>query len=392
MTAPRLAIDLGKIEHNARSLVARLVGRGVSVTGVTKAMLGAPAVARAMLRAGVRGLGDARIENIETMRRAGIAAPMTLIRSPMPSQVQRVVAHADASFNTELEVIAMLASAAQEAGATHRVVLMVELGDLREGIMPGDLEAAVLRTLGFRNIVLEGIGTNLACRSGVTPDARNMAALSALAGSIEARVGCRLEVVSGGGSANLPWALGGNHSGRINDLRLGEAILLGREPLQGRPIEGLHTDAVTLVAEVIEAKTKPSRPWGEIAQAAFGKQSPARDRGPIAQTILAVGHQDTDPDGLTPPAGIAIIGASSDHLVIDAGGLDIDIGAEITFQLTYGALLRAMTSPFIGRVLVGDRHQDACSSSATRHRHRAGQPGLRPGRAARCGVLEHACP
>ena len=193
MTAPRLEIDLDKIHHNARTLVERLAERGISVTGVTKATLGSPEIAGALLRAGVSALGDSRIENIEAMRRARVPASMTLIRSPMLSQVDRVVAHADVSFNTELDVISKLSSAAQKARRTHGIVLMVELGDLREGIMPGDLENTVRETLRFPNIALEGIGTNLACRSGVSPDARNMAELSALADSIEATFGLTLE-------------------------------------------------------------------------------------------------------------------------------------------------------------------------------------------------------
>ena len=88
---------------------------------------------------------------------------MTLIRSPMISQVERVVAHADVSFNTEMEVIGKLSDAAYGSGRTHGIVLMVELGDLREGIMPEDLLSTVRETLRCRNIVLKGIGTNLAC-------------------------------------------------------------------------------------------------------------------------------------------------------------------------------------------------------------------------------------
>ena len=351
MTAPRLEIDLDKIHHNARTLVERLADRGISVTGVTKATLGSPEIAGALLRAGVSALGDSRIENIEAMRRARVPASMTLIRSPMLSQADRVVAHADVSFNTELDVISKLSSAAQEAKRTHGIVLMVELGDLREGIMPGDLENTVRETLRFPNIVFKGIGTNLACRSGVSPDARNMAELSALADSIEATFGLTLDIVSGGNSANLQWALSGADTGRINDLRLGESILLGREPLHRQPIDGLHTDAITLIAEVIESKVKPSQPWGEIAQTAFGERPPATDRGHISQTILAIGRQDTDPCGLHPPPGIEILGASSDHLIVDSGRDRLPVGAEITFQLNYSALVRAMTSPFVTKVV-----------------------------------------
>ena len=351
MTAPRLEIDLNKIYHNARTLVDRLADRGISVTGVTKATLGSPEIASALIRAGVTALGDSRIENIEAMRRAHVPASMTLIRSPMISQAERVVTHADVSLNTELDVISRLSFAAKEARRTHGVVLMVELGDLREGIMPGDLENTVRETLRFPNIVLRGIGTNLACRSGVSPDAKNMAELSALADSIDATFGSTLSIVSGGNSGNLTWALSGEDTGRINDLRLGEAILLGRETLHRQPIDGLHTDAITLIAEVVESKTKPSLPWGEIAQTAFGEQPPSIDRGLIWQTILAIGRQDTDPCGLHAPPGITILGASSDHLIVDSGGGCLCIGAEMTFQLNYSALVRAMTSPFVAKVV-----------------------------------------
>jgi predicted amino acid racemase len=353
MTAPRLEIDLEKIRHNAATLASRLKARGIAVTGVTKATLGNPLIAGVLLQAGVRGLGDSRIENIETMRHAGVRAAMTLIRSPMMSQADRVVAHADVSFNTELDVISKLSIAARRAGRTHGVVLMIELGDLREGIMPEDLERMVRETLRFPNIRLRGIGTNLACRSGVSPDTRNMTELSVLADSIDATFGPILDIVSGGNSGNLGWALGGADTGRINDLRLGESLLFGLETLQRQPIDGLHTDAVMLVAEVIESKVKPSKPWGVIAQTAFGAKPPAEDRGAIAQSILAIGCQDTDPDGLLPPPGITVIGASSDHLIVDTGPHPLPVGAEITFRLTYSALLRAMTSSFVTKVVTG---------------------------------------
>lgn len=323
------------------------------MTGVTKAFLGSPEIVDAWLRAGIDGFGDSRIENIEKMRRTEMPASITLIRSPMLSQAEQVVALADVSFNTELDVISELSSAAKKQDRTHGIVLMVELGDLREGIMPALIEKTVHEVLRFPNLNLKGIGTNLACRCGVSPDATNMGTLSNLADSIEATFGVALETISGGNSANLTWALSGAETGRINDLRLGEALLLGVEPLHRKPIEGLHTDAITLVAEVIESKRKPSQPWGEIAESAFGEVEPSTDRGSISQSILAIGRQDTDPAGLAPPAGIAILAASSDHLVIDSGNdrAPLIVGSEVSFQLNYSALLRAMTSPFISKAM-----------------------------------------
>ena len=348
--APRLEIDLDKIFHNAHTLVQRLGRRGISVTAVTKAALGSTDIANVLLRAGVKSLGDSRIETIESMRQANVSSEMTLIRSPMISQAARVVKVADISFNTEVEVMRQLSVEARKTSQMHGVVLMVELGDLREGIMPDDLIQVVHETLRLPNIVLEGIGTNLACRSGVSPDANNMAKLTELANLVEATTGQSLNIVSGGNSANLTWAFSGAATGRINNLRLGEAILLGREALQRQPIAGLHTDAITLVAEVIESKIKPTIPSGDIAQTAFGLQQAAKDRGRVLQSILAIGRQDIDPDGLEAANGIRICGASSDHLVLESTEKQLPIGAEVTFQLNYSALLRAMTSPFVGKL------------------------------------------
>ena len=354
MTAPRLEVRLDRIGHNASTLVGRLGARGIGVTAVTKATLGSPEVARELLRAGVTGLGDSRIENLESLRHAGIEAPLTLIRSPMVSQVDRVVATADTSCNTELDVIDRLSLAARGQRRRHGVVLMVESGDLREGILPGDLDDVVRRTLGFPGIVLRGIGTNLACQSGVVPDAANMAELSALAAGIGERFGLRMTIVSGGNSANVDWALDErNDVGLVNDLRLGESILLGREPLHRRPLDDVHTDAFTLVGEVIEAKVKPSAPWGATGETAFGVQPAAVDRGDRLRVIVALGRQDTDPDGLTAPAGFEILGASSDHLVLDGGAADgdaasaVEVGDELRFGVNYSALVRAATSPFV---------------------------------------------
>jgi ornithine racemase len=355
--APRLDVDLGKIYYNTCELVARLKKRGLSVTGVTKATLGSIEIGSTMLQAGVTGIGDSRIESIRAMRLASLnlnlrKASMTLLRSPMLSQVEQVVRYADLSFNTEVEVIKKLSLEAQRQRRTHQVILMVELGDLREGIMPEDLLNTVDEVNKLPNIVIKGIGTNLACRSGVSPDATNMSKLTLLAEQVEAEFDLKLETISGGNSANLPWALfdAKLDAGRVNDLRLGEAILLGRETLQRQPIDGLHTDAITFTAEVIESKLKPTLPTGDIAQTAFGEPQTVLNRGTVMQGVMAAGLQDIDPSGLQCPAGIEILGASSDHLIVESLKNNLFVGQEIKFQINYSALLRAMTSQFVSKV------------------------------------------
>lgn len=383
MTAPRIEIHLDRIQHNATILVDRLRGLGISVTGVTKATSGSPEVAAVLVAAGVTSIGESRIENVERLRRSGLSSHVTLIRSPMLSQVGRVVANADVSMNTEPTVIDALSGAAVAQERRHGVILMVELGDLREGILPADLAAVARRTVTLPGLELVGIGTNLACLSGVVPDSANMSRLSSLADALTLDLGRELAVVSGGNSANLDWAHGSAGVGRIDDLRLGESILLGREPLRRDPIDGLRLDAFTLVGEVIEAKAKDRRPTGTVAQAAFGS---APDSGPNAgpdaaggtgpgtgtRVIVALGHQDVDPDGLTAPSGMTILGAGSDHLVLDSGTHTPPAGSELRFQVDYRALLRAMTSPFVDQVLVGPASGPTLASGTPRRR--------RPGR------------
>lgn len=185
------------------------------------------------------------------MRQAGIRAPMTLVRSPMLSQAELIVKNTDVSLNTEFNVIAALSKAAQAVGRSKGVLLMVVLGDLREGIMPAGLKKVVRRILRFPNITFKGIGTNLVCCCGVAPVEANMTERSAQANETDATICPVISIVSGRNSSNLRWILVGSDTGRINNLRLGEAIFLGCEPLHRKPIERLlHTDAITLTAEV----------------------------------------------------------------------------------------------------------------------------------------------
>ncbi len=361
MTAPRIEVDLTKIEANTRHLVEQLRPRGIRVTGVTKATLGSVEIGAAMLRGGVAGLADARIENLVRLASGNVAgASRTLIRSPMVSQADQVVRTATTSLNTGLPVLAALDAAARTQRRTHQVVLMVELGDLREGVAPTEVRELARSTRSLRRLRLAGLGANLACQNGVVPDDRNMGELSRLVEEVEAATGESLALVSGGNSANLPWALSTGAGGRINDLRIGEAILLGTEPLHRTVLPGLHADAFRLTAEVIETGIKPTRPRGSLAQTAYGHRAPVLvsessggGTGTRRQALLALGRQDVLLEGLLPPPGIRLLGMSSDHLVVDCGDHRVAVGDELTFGLGYGALVQAMTSPYVAVAGVG---------------------------------------
>lgn len=350
MPAPRIEIELDKLAHNARKTTALYGSKGIRVTAVTKGVCGSPRIASALLNSGIRSLGDSRIANIQKMREAGIDAQFILIRSPMPSEVERVVEFADVSLNTEISVIRLLAEHAAKHGKIQRVILMIELGDLREGILPSDVESVVKETISLPGVKLMGIGTNLACFGGVRPTEANMRELSSIASNLQRKYGINFEIVSGGNSANYQWFVSTPDVGLVNHLRIGEAILLGCDTLTRERIPGLYTDVFTLVAEVIELKTKPSQPYGEIAQDAFGHVPTFEDRGDVKRAILALGRQDVDVSAIKPRIRADILGASSDHLILDVKDPGLEVGDKVRFDVGYSALLRVMTSPYVEKV------------------------------------------
>jgi predicted amino acid racemase len=332
---------------------------------VTKAVCGHPEIAAAMLDGGVAGLADARAGNVERMRQAGISAPITLLRPPTPAEADRVERDCTASYNTELDTIEALARAARRLNAVHEVILMVEMGDMREGILPQDLARTARAVVGMPGVSLKGIGANFACFGGAAPDGAKMAELAALAGEVERACGRRLETVSGGNSANLPWALGPTDAGRVTDLRLGEAILLGVDPVSGCPIEGLFTDAFTVFAEVIESKTKPGAPISPAMLPGTAEFACPEDRAPTWRSILAIGSQDTDLAGLRLPAGLGNLGGTSDQFVVETADAALPIGAEIALRPNYSVLMRAMNSQGVSKAL-RNRRPHAKAGSADR--------------------------
>lgn len=354
MSCPRIEVDLDKIRRNTETVVRRLDARETGVTAVTKAVCGHPAIAQAMADGGALALADARISNVQKLRQAGITCPITLIRTPMLSQVDMVVQLCEASYNTEIVVIAALASAAIRKDKVHGIILMVEMGDRREGILPEKVAEIAQQIMAMQGVALKGIGANFACLRGIAPTASQMASLSDLANEVEGVCGPFLQTVSGGNSANLPWALGERTTGRINDLRLGEAILLGVDPISGDQISGMHTDAFTLCAEVIEMSAKPAPFPIAMIDPALARLRIATSSGMSTRIILAIGHQDTDISGLSMPAGSTFIGATSDHLVIGVNRCTLKTGSELRFQMNYKSLMHAMAAPDIDVKLLYD--------------------------------------
>lgn len=304
-----------------------------------------------MIQGGVQFIADSRLENIPKMKNAGILTQFVLLRTPS-SQAESIVEIVDISLNSELETLKKLSYYAQAHNKNHQVIIMVELGDLREGILPCDLSQFIREALALPHITIVGIGCNLACYGGIKPDDKNMHELSEQVDSLEKEFQIRLGIISGGNSANYEWYKTAQDVGRINNLRLGESIFLGCETVSRKAIPGLHTQAFQLFAEVIESKNKASLPSGEICQDAFGHIPDFQDRGIRQRAIIALGRQDILVSGLTSNNTLEILGSSSDHMILHSKTRHLQVGNAVNFNLDYGSLLTAMTSPFIRKKFI----------------------------------------
>jgi len=349
---PRIEIDLDKISYNA-SLLKKWYGKkGIEVTGVIKGVAGSVPVAKALYLSGINNLADSKIANIRKMKEAHIPATYILLRSPALSEVVDTVSYADISMNTELEIIRALDQEAKRQRKVHSIIIMVEMGDLREGILPKDLPAFLHAVLNLKGVRVVGIGTNFACYGGIIPTPKKMQEFSELVKSMVDKFQLELTFISGGNSANYQWMQSVEDVGCINNIRLGESILLGTDPVSQKPIPGLYHDAFRFVAEVIESKRKPSVPYGKRASNGFGEKVHFEDRGVIRRAILGVGRQDVLVSGLKPLSGVEILGSSSDHIILDAKNIDLKPGDEVAFIPNYGAMLAAMTSPYVHKQYV----------------------------------------
>lgn len=354
MYGPQVTINLDIIERNARFVVEACAGRGIHVFGVTKGTCGMPAVARAMLRGGVVGIGESRFENIHRLRASGIDCPILLLRSAPLARIEELVREVDISLNSELAAIGEISRVAERMGRVHDIILMVDLGDLREGIWPSDLEATVQRVLAMKGVRIVGLGTNLSCFGAIMPTAENLGRLAAHARMLEEAFGLELHHVSGGNSTSLPLVLSGDMPRGINNLRLGESILQGgRDTFGGSPPAGLDSGAFELSGEVLELKVKPSVPIGRVGVDAFGRRPSFRDRGERLRGIVNIGREDAVVEGLAPVRpGVEILGASSDHMVVDLTDAQpaATVGERLAFRMDYGALLAVMTSEYVEKM------------------------------------------
>ena len=346
---PRLEFDLGKLRQNVKTILNLCLARGIEVVGVTKGFAALSEIARVMVDGGIQIIGDSRLENISALREANIQAEMMLIRIPMIHEVDLVVQLSDCSLNSEITVIQKLADAAIKQNKIHDIILMVELGDLREGLLPEEALSTVKSINTLQGVRLKGLGGNFNCISGIEPTADKLNEFVALAVKIENELGIQLEILSGGNTSSLALVVNDTIPERINQLRIGEGILLGHTDIFTN-LEKTYQDAGILIAEVIELKQKESMPKGSIARDSFGEFPKFKANGLRKRAILAIGKQDIYPAHLKPlDPNITVIAASSDHLVVDVteSTTAFQVGDEIRFIPTYPGILSLCTSKYV---------------------------------------------
>ncbi|GAA4651566.1 ornithine racemase Orr [Kistimonas scapharcae] len=355
---PCLTVNLDSIRNNIHAMVELCHRHGVEPAGVTKLACANPEIAQAMVEGGITLLADSRLINLQRLE--GLPVKKMLLRLPALSEVEAVVRFAQVSLNSEENTLRALSKAACQLGITHGVIVMHDLGDLREGCFFEEETLHLARTVTeLPGLQLEGIGANLACYGGVEPTTDNQTELTAIASRIEQALDVQINVISGASSAGLFLMLRGGLPKAVNQLRLGASLLMGIG-LNDDPIPGTCQSAFSLQCEIIEVKLKPSVPAESTALDAFGNKPVFVDRGIRRRAICAIGKQDIDINQITPhDSGILVIGGSSDHLILDItdASQTYSVGDIIEFDISYSGVLQCMTSEYVAKRCISADNQ-----------------------------------
>jgi len=347
---PQLDIYLNQIKENAAKIKQKLDEQNIKLTAVVKGFAGDLKVFKAYQQVGINSIADSRIENIKKFRDFGYQDEVLMLRIPMPSEIEEIVPYIDASLVTEVKTAELISKKAVEIDKKIDLIIMVDIGDRREGILAEKLEELAEKIEALPGVKLKGIGTNLGCFAGIIPDQKNTLHLINLKNKLETELGHTLDIISAGNTATLRLLEEQSLAREISNLRIGEAVLLGTDIINETLIDGLNHYNFRLQAEIVELKEKPSDPKGEMAFGGEGRGQIIEDKGLRQRAILAVGKQDIDYRGLYPELeGIEVLGASSDHLITDVTDADqnLEVGDILTFKINYSAMLRAMTSHYV---------------------------------------------
>lgn len=348
-----ITLDAQKLKDNYQFLDRLFTKEYIQWAAVTKLLCGHKNYLEQLISLGVKQVCDSRVSNLKTIKQLNPDVETIYIKPPAKRALKSVIKFADISMNTSLETIRLLDQEAERQDKVHKVIIMIEMGELREGVMREDLIKFYERIFELPHIDVVGIGTNLSCLYGVLPNHDKLIQLNLYEQLIEAKFNKHIPLVSGGSSVTIPLMLQGMMPVGINHFRVGESLFLGTNPYDNGPIDGMHTDVFRLYGEIIELIEKPTVPMGEMGQNVEG-QSFEFDDEEMGKThfraIIDVGLLDVESNHLKPiDTNITIAGASSDMLVIDLGDnpAKYQVGQLLEFELDYMGTLRVLNSRYI---------------------------------------------
>ncbi len=348
-----LTIYKDKLHNNFAYLDKQFTDRNIDWAVVSKLLCGNKDLLKLLIELGIREICDARISNLEAIKKIDPDVNTVYIKPPAKRSIKNVIKYANVSFNTEFDTIKMLSDEAVKQNVEHRVIIMIELGDLREGVLGDQLLSFYEKVFELPNIKVVGIGANLNCLYGVMPSEDKLIQLSLYKQLIEVKFNTKIQWVTGGTSVVLPLMLKRRLPKGINHFRVGETLYFGNNLLTGKTIKGMKADVFELNAEIIEIREKPKVPIGELEENPSGEMFEINedDYGKKSyRAILDIGLLDVSPDYLEPKdKKLEIAGASSDMIIIDLGktNRNYKVGDLVKFKVKYMGALSLLNSNYI---------------------------------------------
>ncbi|WP_242918821.1 alanine racemase [Pontibacter liquoris] len=347
-----------KLQHNYHFIDNAFQKHDISWGVVSKLLCGNELFLKELLALGVKEIHDSRVTNLKAIKRMAPDVQTVYIKPAPKQSIPDIVRYADVSFQTELDSIRLMSEEAVRQQKLHKIIIMIEMGDLREGVMGDELVGFYEQVFQLPNIAVIGLGANFNCLHGVMPTQDKLIQLSLYAQIIEAKFDKKIPWVSGGTSVTLPLLFTHQLPKGINHFRIGEALFFGLNLFTGQTFEGMYDDVFELETEIIELTEKPMMPSGVLAENPSGEsfQIDASLYGKSShRAILDVGLLDINPKFLLPcDENLSVIGASSDMLVVELGANanNYKVGDVLHFNLRYMGALSILNSRYISKEVV----------------------------------------
>jgi predicted amino acid racemase len=347
-----------KLRHNYQFLNDLFSKHNVKWGVVSKLLCGNRVFLEELLSLGPQEVHDSRLSNLKMIKRLRPEVQTVYIKPPPKMYIKTLVRFADVSFNTEFMTIKAISEEAMKQDKIHKIIIMVEMGDLREGVMGENLLDFYSSVFKLPNIEVIGLGTNLNCLNGVMPSHDKLIQLSLYKQLIEATFNKKIPWVSGGTSVAIPLMMKGMMPKGNNHFRVGETLFMGNNLVDQKPIPGMKADVFKLYAEIIELTEKPKVPIGMIGQNVAGEtpEFDEKDYGKKSyRAILDLGLLDIDLKNLTPEdRTLEFSGASSDMIVLDIGKnrKKLKVGDIVPFRLNYMGVLSILNSDYVEKRVV----------------------------------------